>query len=74
MKERLDRMLASRAWRNRFGKAKCSHIHNEASDHRMLLLDTEPVGRRWKKRFYFDKRWLQYKEVHNVVGNAWRKE
>ncbi|XP_027076017.1 uncharacterized protein [Coffea arabica] len=50
VRERLDRMLGSRAWRRKFEKAKCCHIHNEASDHCMLLLHTEPKERKWKRR------------------------
>ncbi|XP_027148760.1 uncharacterized protein LOC113749274 [Coffea eugenioides] len=74
VKERLDRMLGSRAWRRKFEKAKCCHIHNEASDHCMLLLHTEPSGRKWRRRFYFDRRWLQYQEVNGVVKKAWERE
>ena len=74
VRERLDRMLGSRAWRRKFEKAKCYHIHNEASDHCMLLLHTEPKDRNRKRRFWFDRRWLQYKEVHGVVKRAWGKE
>ncbi|XP_071902764.1 uncharacterized protein [Coffea arabica] len=33
VKERLDRFLASVKWYQRFDRARCSHIENEASDH-----------------------------------------
>ncbi|XP_071914055.1 uncharacterized protein [Coffea arabica] len=74
VRERLDRILGSRAWRRKYEKAKCCHIHNEASDHCMLLLHTEPKGRKWKRKFNFDRRWLQYQKVNGVVKRAWVKE
>ncbi|XP_071933546.1 uncharacterized protein [Coffea arabica] len=74
VKERLDRVLCSWGWRREHGKAKCVHLHNEASDHCMLLLDTEPKYRKWKKRFYFDKNWVQNKEVKGIITTAWGKQ
>ena len=50
------------------------HLHNEASDHCMLLLETEPKSRKWKKRFYFDKNWVQHKEVKGIITTAWGKQ
>ena len=55
------------------GKAKCVHLQNEASDHCMLLLDTEPKHRKWKHRFSFDKNWVQHKEVRGIIASAWGK-
>lgn len=70
IKERLDRVLCTTEWRKGHGKAKCVHIQNEASDHCMILLDTEPKSRKWKRRFYFDRSWLQHKEVGNIIKTA----
>ncbi|XP_071920734.1 uncharacterized protein [Coffea arabica] len=74
VKERLNRVLCSTEWRSEDDKAKCIHIQNEASDHCMLWLDTEPRGKGWKKRFYFDKNWLNFGEVGDIVANAWGKQ
>ena len=38
-KERIDRIFSSREWEREFGKAKCTHIHNEASDHCIMHLE-----------------------------------
>ena len=46
----------------------------EALDHCMLVLDTNPVGKRWKKRFMFDRRWLLNKKIKEVIGNAWEEQ
>ena len=45
-----------------------------ASDHSMLFLDIDPGKEKKKKRFYFDKRWLQREGVKQVVEGAWQKE
>ncbi|XP_071920686.1 uncharacterized protein [Coffea arabica] len=58
--QRLDRGLCSEGWPQLFENAKCSHNESHASDHNMLLLETLPVDMRKKKRFYFDKRWVQH--------------
>ena len=65
MKERIDRGLCTLEW------SSCKHIESIASDHSMLILETQKEKRKRKKRFQFDKRWLQHKEVENVVRDAW---
>ncbi|XP_071918974.1 uncharacterized protein [Coffea arabica] len=79
VRERLDRILCSRDWSRDHGRAKCVHIQNEASDHCMLLLDTEPKNKKWKKRFYFDKNWVQHREKEEAYWGQkarvqWLKE
>ncbi|XP_071901112.1 uncharacterized protein [Coffea arabica] len=71
IKQRLDRGLCSYPWLQVFDKVKCKHLDSFASDHSMLLIDTHPTKFRRKKRFYFDKRWLQRDEVLDVVRQAW---
>lgn len=61
-------------WLTLFGNAKLSHIENEASDHCLLLLDTKPSLRKKKKRFFFDRRWLEYREVDEIVRKGWEVE
>ena len=56
MKERLDRILGTKGWIEKIENAKCIHVETEALDHCILVLDTKPVEKRWKKRFIFDKR------------------
>ncbi|XP_071912962.1 uncharacterized protein [Coffea arabica] len=74
VKERIDRILGNTGWIRRFEKAKCTHIETEASDHCILLLDTKPERRRWKRRFMFDRRWLQHSDIEEVVGGAWERQ
>ena len=58
-------------WKETHARAKCTHIHVEALDHCMMLMETEPIRRNWKRRFYFDRKWLEYQEVGEVVAKAW---
>lgn len=74
IKERLDRILTSYSWRIQRGKAKCTHVEKEASDHCILLLDTVPSKKKVKSRFCFDRRWLQHQEVEQIVRMAWGKQ
>ncbi|XP_071903082.1 uncharacterized protein [Coffea arabica] len=71
IKQRLDRGLCTLKWSQCYEDAKCLHIESIASDHSMLLLETEKERKRWKKRFQFDKRWLQHKDIEDVVKKAW---
>ncbi|XP_071921866.1 uncharacterized protein [Coffea arabica] len=71
VKERLDRGLCSIEWSHCYDEAKCIHIESHASDHSMLVLDTQKVRKKWKKRFQFDKRWLQQDGIKEVVKEAW---
>ena len=50
IRQRLDRVLGSMDWFQDFESAKCHHIETLASDHSMLLLDTNPGIERKKKR------------------------
>ncbi|XP_071905810.1 uncharacterized protein [Coffea arabica] len=66
MKERIDRILGNKGWIRKFGKANCAHIEAEASDHCILLLDTKLERKKWKRRFVFDRRWLQHGDIEEV--------
>ncbi|XP_027076951.1 uncharacterized protein [Coffea arabica] len=73
IKQRLDRGLCSFPWYQTFDKVSCKHLNSFASDHSMLMFDTKPGQDRRKKRFYFDKRWLQNGEINEIVEQAWKQ-
>ncbi|XP_027171734.1 uncharacterized protein LOC113771340 [Coffea eugenioides] len=73
VKERLNRGLCCIDWSLVFDKANCKHIDTFASDHSILMIDTNPETRKRKKRFYFDKRWLKREGIQDVIRNAWEK-
>ncbi|XP_071905964.1 uncharacterized protein [Coffea arabica] len=58
----------------KFEKATCEHVEMEASDHCLLILNTNPQKRKVKRRFYFDQRWAKDKESDTVIKRAWGVE
>ncbi|XP_071912221.1 uncharacterized protein [Coffea arabica] len=50
VKERLDRCLGSVGWMQLHENVTCEHIEKEASDHCLLMVDTNPQQRRGKRR------------------------
>lgn len=55
---RLDHFFGAAQWLVDHPTAVVHHVERYASDHSLLMLDTKPDQRRWKTRFYFDKRWI----------------
>ena len=74
IKQRLDRALSSVPWSQTFENAKCSHITTNAFDHSVLLIDTNPMEKKKKRKFHFDKRWLQQEGIEEVIKKTWEKE
>ncbi|XP_071920779.1 uncharacterized protein [Coffea arabica] len=74
VKERLDRCLGSVGWMQLYENVTCEHIEKEASDHYLLMVDTNPQQRRGKRRFFFDQRWAKDKASDMVIKTAWGRE
>ncbi|KAK1325374.1 hypothetical protein QJS10_CPA01g01441 [Acorus calamus] len=69
--ERLDRAFANTTWMMEFPNAVVQVLPRYASDHAPLLLHTElprPTG--WKP-FRFERFWLDYPEVEQIVKSKW---
>lgn len=49
-------------------------MEKQTSDHCLLILDTELEGNKLKRRFCFDQRWPQWREIDEVVEKAWKEE
>lgn len=47
------------------------HIQKQSSDHSMLILDTLQEKEKKRRRFYFDKRWLNKPKIEEVIRKAW---
>ncbi|KAM3291726.1 hypothetical protein P3S67_020015 [Capsicum chacoense] len=73
IQERLDRALCSPGWRLQFNQANINHLETEASDHSALLINSEPSPIKRKKRFFFDKRWSEIKEVNIAIEQTWNR-
>ncbi|XP_071933018.1 uncharacterized protein [Coffea arabica] len=74
IKQRLDRALGSCAWSQIFYRTIVKHIENFSSDHSMILLDSNPLKEKRKKRFLFDRRWMKKDGREQVVKQAWEEE
>ncbi|KAL3502870.1 hypothetical protein ACH5RR_037319 [Cinchona calisaya] len=73
IRHRLDRGFGIIRWIYRYNNAKHIHINNETLDHAILLIDNSSCHRTKKKRFIFDKRWIN-RRIQQVVQEAWHKE
>ncbi|XP_072074321.1 uncharacterized protein [Arachis hypogaea] len=72
IKEKLDRVLVSKDWREEFSNAYIFHLNDIRSDHRPLLLSTERLERRAKRIFQFQKNWCKKSEVVNLIKSCWK--
>lgn len=43
------------------------------SDHAILCFP-KPLGEKWKRRFYFDQRWIEEGEVKQILERIWGRE
>lgn len=50
------------------------HVAIPVSDHCMLILDTKLELRKQKRRFYFDKIWVEKPGVKEMIRKAWETE
>jgi exonuclease III len=74
IRERLDRGLASDAWRNKFPDALIQNLDYGRSDHRPILLSfgNEPIHQPHGRSFLrFEARWLKEADFLGVVEGAW---
>ncbi|XP_008235658.1 PREDICTED: uncharacterized protein LOC103334459 [Prunus mume] len=74
IQERLDRGLATESWINLYPNAQVLHQLLPGSDLSMLILDTTPMVRKWRKRFIFDPRWGKEERCKEVVHGCWQKQ
>nr|XP_027120622.1 uncharacterized protein LOC113737621 [Coffea arabica] len=74
IRQRLDSELSSGGWSNIFEHPKCTHLESLASDHSMLILDTISGKRKKRKKFFFDKRWIQREGIGEVIKKAWEED
>lgn len=50
------------------------HEEKQTFDHNLIKLVSDPEVNRVKKRLCFDQRWLQWREITEVVENGWQQE
>ncbi|XP_070018125.1 uncharacterized protein [Nicotiana sylvestris] len=59
---------------NLFEEANLNHLDTEASNHSLLILSSYAEQIKKKRRFYFDKRWVDREKVQNIVSEAWSND
>ena len=57
-----------------FDRTLVRHIDNVGSDHSMVLINSNPLTKKRKKRFIFDKSWLKKEGLEQVISQAWEEE
>jgi hypothetical protein len=73
--ERLDRVLVSTEWEERFPLSTIIALTREISDHTPLLLNTGEGSKVSKQpMFKFELGWLLRDDFFDLVAEVWRKE
>lgn len=71
--ERLDRFFGSAEWLLQCDNAEVLHVIKQASDHAMLVMDTQPQRIRTRSRFIFDSRWANMQGAEELVRETWEQ-
>ena len=73
--EKLDRVLVSTEWEQKFPLATVDALSREISDHTPLLLDTGEKDKGMKQHpFKFELGWLLKDGFFELVSEVWHKE
>ena len=74
LKFRVDKVVATKEWRDKFQLSSITHISQYALDHLPIVLQTEhlkPRRSQGQKGFKFEESWLLWEECEQVVREAW---
>lgn len=74
VEERLDRIFGAANQFIQHPRARVLQEEKQTSDHHLLILVSDPEVSQVRKRLCFDKRWLQLREVIEVVEQGWKQE
>ncbi|KAK1307281.1 hypothetical protein QJS10_CPA10g01432 [Acorus calamus] len=70
--ERLDRAFAVPLFFNQFPTAVAEVLPRYLSDHAPILVHTETPQPLGKKPFRFEKFWIEYPELSDIIRTSWR--
>ena len=70
--ERLDRATATSDWLMLFPIAKVHHLEGHWSDHKPILVSTEPVRTPTKKLFRFEEIWTSDAGYKQTIEAYWK--
>lgn len=69
---RLDQVLVSMDWDERYPNSHLRGLGTDASDHCPLLLHTN-MGQMTKARFHFELFWPKFEDYEDIVAAAWQR-
>jgi hypothetical protein len=73
--EKLDRVLVSVEWEQKFPLATVDALSREISDHTPLLLDCGQLTNvKNQPQFKFELAWLLRDDFFDIVAEVWRRE
>ncbi|CAA0842854.1 Unknown protein, partial [Striga hermonthica] len=72
VEERLEKIFTSYDWMVAYPKMEVANFYRTASDHNVLMMDTDMEVGRYKKRFAFDKLWAKVDGVQDAVTPGWQ--
>lgn len=73
IQERLDKGIANEEWKLYFLEAKITHLTALTSDHKPLLLQTNPHMDDLPKPFKFKSMWIGHPDTALIIEEAWNR-
>lgn len=73
VKCRLDRSLANNTWSESYPSGRCEYLRFDSSDHRPLVTLFDPLRKKKKGIFIYDRRLNKDMEVGKLVKDTWLK-
>lgn len=67
----MDKFFGSAEWMIQNNTAEVRHVHRQASDHSLLLLDLRPSIFKTGGRFIFESNWTKGQECEDMVKDTW---
>lgn len=68
---RLDRSMANSAWAEAYPSGRSEYLRFEGSDHRPIITSFDPLKKKQKGLFRYDRRLRENEEVRNLINQAW---
>ena len=66
--------MGNEDWHEKFPHSTVRYLRLWGSDHRPVLADILTKSVKRKKKFKFDKRWLDNEELRQVILEGWKSE
>lgn len=73
IQERLDRCFANGEWKTVFQHAHVTHLPTFHSDHRPILINSNPAVSPRPHPFRFEAMWIRDESIVEVIKTAWTK-